>query len=129
MSEIIGKVRGLIEAGRAKEAAAYVKKLGPVPLSEPIARQLLSLLADAILDGASRPAGAAGRFDPDPFATAAVEHAFADKVQALRDSGHTRTKAIEIAASEGVEVFGKIHHAGDKAIEKHYDKRRAKPAK
>ena len=112
MSEAIETVRKLIEEGHTLEAAAHVKRLEPVPLSEPVARQLLSMLADAILNPVSR--GRGNKFDSDPFRTFGVEHSIAKAVKDLHVGGMKLEEAFEIVGSE--------RHKSAKTVERIYRK-------
>lgn len=107
MSEVVERVREMLAVGHTKEAAAYVKRLAPVPLSEPVARQLLTMLADSILEPVSR--GPGDKFGADPGLAAARRYAIFDDVKLLQADGMTLEEAYE--------VVGEKNHCSAKKVE------------
>ena len=93
MSDPLEYVRELLAKGHTMEAAAYVKRIEPMPLSESVARGLLSMLASAILNPVKR--GKGDKIDVDPFVTAGIEYRIRDEVRELCDLGLSQESAFE----------------------------------
>ena len=86
-------LREHLAKGHLKEAAAYVKMIEPMPLPEGVARGLLSMLANAILNPVPRAKG--DKVDLDPFTTVGIEYSIRDEVRALCADGMSQERAFE----------------------------------